>query len=274
MESLESANTPFNGFKLPVIVAVTGIFLIIIYFFIDFIYLRLRTVGNGGPTFMIVGPSGAGKTALFSMLQYGERVSTLPSIEQNVSTTFKLTSVSDQKNFVLIDTPGHQKLRHSMFATLQANQVARSILGVIYMVDASVVSKPEKLREAADYLYDLLRIAERVRLGTDVLIAANKSELFTAVPAKRLRSLLENEITKIRVLRSKSVGSVTSGDEKTVDEEEESDSIIGGRAWLGAPDSKEFHFEDLESDVVVIDGSVEKGSIDSWIRWMEERVVS
>lgn len=186
-----------------------------------------------------------------------------------MTTNYRLPSlVETTKPFVLIDTPGHQKLRHGTFDTIQVSLHARTIHGVLFVVDASAMSKPEKLREAAEYLYDILRITERVRGGTDILIAANKSELFTAVPAKRLRSLLETEFQKIRESRARTVGKVGS------DEKDDDDYEDNAGSWLGLKDGKPFRFEDLESDVIVVDGSVESGKTSGWVNWMEERAVN
>ncbi|KAK7203188.1 signal recognition particle receptor beta subunit-domain-containing protein [Myxozyma melibiosi] len=263
-----------GGYPLPVYLGGLAIACLIAFAVYSFIFSKTHGVAAAGPTFIIAGPSGAGKTALFTLLRYGEKSTTLPSIEQNISTSYRLPSLPDTaKPFVLIDTPGHQKLRQSMFDVLQVSQAARTIHGVLFVVDASAVSKPEKLREAAEYLYDVLRVTEKVRGGSDVLVAANKSELFTAVPAKRLRTLLEAEVQKIRETRTKAIGKVGLDGEK--EEEEDGDSAtVGGDGWLGLRDGKPFRFEDLESDVMVVGGSVETGKVDDWVGWMEERAVN
>ncbi|KAK9238207.1 signal recognition particle receptor beta subunit-domain-containing protein [Lipomyces kononenkoae] len=271
--------TSTSGYGLPVYILGLAFLIITVYFAYELLYRRTKGVAAGGPTFIIAGPSGAGKTALFTLLRYGEKSTTLPSVEQNISTTFRLPNLPDTaKPFVLIDTPGHQKLRHGMFSALQIAQTARTIHGVLYVVDASAISRPERLREAAEYLYDILRITERVRGGTDVLVAANKSELFTAVPAKRLRTLLEVELDKIRESRAKSVDKVgAGGDKHDGDDGDEDDSaVVGGNLWLGRGGEKEgpFKFEDLETEVTVVDGSVDNDKIDGWLGWMEERAVN
>ncbi|KAK9249363.1 signal recognition particle receptor beta subunit-domain-containing protein [Lipomyces tetrasporus] len=264
-----------SGHGLPVYILIVGLLIITAYFAYELIFRRTKGVAAGGPRFIIAGPSGSGKTSLFTLLRYGKKSTTLPSVEQNLTAKFRLPNLPDTaKPFVLIDTPGHQKLRHGMFSALQTAQAARTVLGVLYVVDASAMSRPERLREAAEYMYDILRITERVQGGTDVLVAANKSELFTAVPAKRLRTLLETELYKIRESRAKSVSKVAAGGEKD-DEDDDNEDVVGGSGWIGKRGEKgSFKLEDLETEVTVIDGSVDNGKIDAWIGWMEERAVN
>ncbi|KAJ8099337.1 signal recognition particle receptor beta subunit-domain-containing protein [Lipomyces tetrasporus] len=264
-----------SGYGLPVYILIVGLLIITAYFAYELIFRRTKGVAAGGPRFIIAGPSGSGKTSLFTLLRYGKKSTTLPSVEQNLTAKFRLPNLPDTaKPFVLIDTPGHQKLRHGMFSALQTAQAARTVLGVLYVVDASAMSRPERLREAAEYMYDILRITERVQGGTDVLVAANKSELFTAVPAKRLRTLLETELYKIRESRAKSVSKVAAGGEKD-DEDDDNEDVVGGSGWIGKRGEKgSFKLEDLETEVTVIDGSVDNGKIDAWIGWMEERAVN
>ncbi|KAK9481118.1 signal recognition particle receptor beta subunit-domain-containing protein [Lipomyces japonicus] len=243
--------------------------IIVVYFVYEFIFRKTAGVAAGGPSFIIAGPSSAGKTSLFTLIHYGKKADTVPSIEQNVTTHFRLPSVPDTaKPFILIDTPGHQKLRHGFFDALRIAQAAKTAKGVVFVIDAGAVSRPEKLREAAEYLYDVLQITEKTRGGIDILVAANKSELFTAVPAKRLRSLFETELDKIRKSRAKSVGKV-GGEKQGQNENEEVDDA----EWPGDHD-KQLKLEDLESEITVIDGSVARVNTDGWIRWMEERAVN
>ncbi|KAK9446387.1 signal recognition particle receptor beta subunit-domain-containing protein [Limtongia smithiae] len=174
------------------------------------------------------------------------------------------------KPFVLIDTPGHQKLRHGMFDALRVAQAARTIQGVVFVVDASAMTNGDSFRQAAEYLYDVLLVTNGVRGGTDVLIAANKSELFTAVPAKRLRSLFETELNTIREMRARSLGQTALQSEKA-DEAPVPDNY----RWLGKPgETGPLRLVDLETEVTVLDGSVETGKVDGWVSWMEERAAN
>ena len=130
---------------------------------------------------------------------------------------------------------------------------------------------------AAEYLYEVLLALQR-RTGSGrtskapravhVLIAANKTDLFTALPASLVRSGLEAELGRIR--RSRSQGLLDSGAGPDVaDHEDEEDS------WLGAYGSEKFAFgqmREFDVEVDVIGGSVLAGNVDKWWEWISERI--
>ena len=140
------------------------------------------------------------------------------------------------KKFLLADTPGHGKLRHHAVSNITNPQ---NIKGILFMVDAAeiatsdaVMADNEALRETAEYLYNILLLLQKRALNTKsskgpselpLLIAANKQDLFTALPARMIKTRLESEISKIRISRSK--GLLDSGiGMNDMDEEKE---------WLG-----------------------------------------
>lgn len=135
----------------------------------------------------------------------------------------------------------------------------------------------EGLREAADYLHDLLLLMQKLMDGKTttkapqelpILIAANKMDLFTALPAALVKSSLEREITKVRVSRSK--GLLDSG--MSTDEDEDKDE------WLGEMGSTDFKFSQMEEfniSVEVAGGNVigsDGGSVDAWWKWVANRL--
>ena len=85
------------------------------------------------------------------------------------------------------------------------------------MVDAadlsssSSVDGTDSLRLTAEYLHDILlllqtrssKLGAKDGKGLPLLLAANKLDLFTALPAALVKSALEKEITKVRDSRSK-----------------------------------------------------------------------
>lgn len=100
--------------------------------------------------------------------------------------------------------------------------------------------------------------------GVQFLIACNKNDLFTALPAGRIKGLLEREITKIRESRAKGLMSsgVKGADEMGGDEESE---------WLGEGGEGEFKLEMMEEvgvHVSVRGGSVEKDQSEVWWQWI------
>lgn len=147
------------------------------------------------------------------------------------------------------------------------------------MVDAATLSAgDEGLRQTADYLHDILLLLQK-RVGTKaaktlkdipVLIAANKTDLFTALPVPLVKSSLEGEINKVRTSRSKGLldSGIGMGD---ADDDEKDD-------WLGEMGSTEFKFSQMEEFDIFVEvagGHVEGTdgpTVDKWWRWISERL--
>jgi signal recognition particle receptor subunit beta len=146
-------------------------------------------------------------------------------------------------------------------------------------VDAATFSAgDERLRHTADYLHDVLLLLQKrtesknkaVKALKDipVLIAANKGDLFTALPAPLVKSSLEAEITKVRSSRSKGLLDSGIGMEDVGDRDE----------WLGEVGSSGFRFKQMEEfdvTVQVSGGNVTGGEgpvVDKWWAWISERL--
>ena len=178
-------------------------------------------------------------------------------------------SLQVHKRFLLADTPGHGKLRHHAFDNITKPQ---NLKGIIFMVDAADVSSgSEGLRQAAEFLHDLFLILQkrstisktsRAPKELPVLIAANKLDLFTAIPAPLVKTALETEITNIRTSRHK--GLLDSGigmNEIDIGEEKE---------WLGDGGDGKFEFSQMEEvnvPVSVAGGNVSGSDGPDVARW-------
>ena len=176
------------------------------------------------------------------------------------------------KKFLLVDTPGHGKLRHHALENITNPQ---NLKGLIFVVDAATLSAgDEGLRQTADYLHDVLLVLQK-RVGTKaakalkevpVLIAANKMDLFTALPVALVKSSLEGEITKVRISRSKGLLDSGIGMDDADDEKDD---------WLGEMGSKEFKFSQMEEFDIAIEvagGNVlgDGPIVDKWCKWISE----
>ncbi|KAL4903726.1 hypothetical protein BDW74DRAFT_38804 [Aspergillus multicolor] len=244
-----------------------------------------RTVASPpSSNFLLLGPSGAGKTALLTLLEskssfaakpksrstHTSQTSTLATIRLPVSVPIgsnKYRSVNDtslkeaQRNptkYRVKDTPGHGKLRESQglseLLSMSASKDAKlKLRGVLFMVDTAAISETEALRDAASYLYDVLLVLQKRALQRGkssakaaaeipILIAANKQDLFTALPPGSVREKLEAEIDRIR--KSKSNGLMDASAD--VNEGDDEDDI------LGSYDLKDtFTFKALEDEIGV-----------------------
>lgn len=200
-----------------------------------------------------------------------------------VTASSQYRSVHDSSNQVhkkllLADTPGHGKLRYHAFHSVIKPQ---NLKGIIFVVDAADLSSNDSgavndsLRQTAEYLHDLLLLLQkratniRTSKGPSelpVLIATNKLDLFTALPAALVKTVLEAELSKIRISRNK--GLLDSGigmNDVDVGEEKE---------WLGDVGEGKFDFSQMEEfnvSVSVIGGNVlgaDGPNVKNWWDWI------
>ncbi|KAG4425632.1 hypothetical protein IFR04_001329 [Cadophora malorum] len=241
------------------------------------------------PSIILIGPSGSGKTSLLTLFERGANALTHTSqtpiaVECHlpvgtVAKSNQYRSTNDPSNqvhkkFLLVDTPGHGKLRHHALENITNPQ---NLKGLIFVVDAATLSAgDEGLRQTADYLHDVLLVLQK-RVGTKaakalkevpVLIAANKMDLFTALPVALVKSSLEGEITKVRISRSKGLLDSGIGMDDADDEKDD---------WLGEMGSKEFKFSQMEEFDIAIEvagGNVlgDGPIVDKWWKWISERL--
>jgi signal recognition particle receptor subunit beta len=195
---------------------------------------------------------------------------------------------------LLTDTPGHAKLRHYALDSLgpQGKGKAPRPTGVVFVVDAASLggedpAAPGGLREAAGYLHDVLLRLQRQqaaaaggrRRDVPVLVAANKTDLFTALPAGMVRASLEAEITRQRSTRARGIAAVGSAG-KGEGLDAGADSLGGGEqdendVLAGEAEGK-FEFGRMAEwgvRVTVVGGSAagEETSVGKWWEWIAEQ---
>ncbi|KAL1993351.1 hypothetical protein VTN49DRAFT_3300 [Thermomyces lanuginosus] len=187
--------------------------------------------------------------------------------------------------YVLKDTPGHGKLRESQGLSFVADALQSkkrkdkaNVKGIIYMVDAAALADSnDALRDAAAYLHDVLLTIQRAVLGrkrsakagstaASVLVAANKQDLFTALPAGSVQAKLEAEIDRIR--KSRQRGLMEAGSR-----EEDEEDVLGGDDGRGT-----FTFALLEEEVgirvqvlggaVKSEGETAGAGVRKWEEWI------
>lgn len=176
------------------------------------------------------------------------------------------------RRYQCVDTPGHGKLRSEKALQHLTDPTLR---GIIFVVDAAALDSGEAsgLRDAAGYLHNILLALQRRRTAKSlkgtapvpVLIAANKQDLFTALPPAVVRDRLQADVEKLRVSRSKGIAAV--GEDSEMDPEHDT---LGG----GGEDSftfKKFR-DDYEIQIDVLGGAVrgEEGpsGVRAWEEWI------
>lgn len=246
------------------------------------------------PSVLLAGPSGAGKTSLHTLFERRTSPSdthtsqTPASIELAVSES-RTSSYCDDLDatgatavrFLMIDTPGHGKLRRHALGRLAPEDVQKHKLkAVVFVVDAAALSEPNVLADTAAYLYDvLLRLQKRMGstktskapYAIPVLVAANKTDLFTALPAKLVKSNLEKELGRIRRTRSKGLLDSGVGTDEIAAGGDEADD------WLGEYGSDEFKFDQMREFDIYVDveaGAVlgDKPDVDKWWKWVGKKL--
>ncbi|KAK0118734.1 hypothetical protein ONS95_007621 [Cadophora gregata] len=241
------------------------------------------------PYIVLVGPSGSGKTSLLTLFERGANASTHTSqtpiaVECHlpvgtVAKSNQYRSANDpsshvHKKFLLVDTPGHGKLRHH---ALECITKLQNLKGLIFVVDAATLSAgDEGLRQTADFLHDFLLVLQK-RVGTKttkalkaipILIAANKMDLFTALPVALVKSSLEGAVSKVRVSRSKGLLDSGIGMDDDVNEKDD---------WLGEMGSEEFKFSQMEEfdiAIEVVGGNIlgDDPTVERWWEWISQRL--
>lgn len=205
----------------------------------------------------------------------------LPTTTTTASSRYR--SINDpslqvHKRFLLSDTPGHGKLRYYALDSIIKPQ---NLKGIIFLIDAANISTGtgglgnEGLRESAEYLHDVLLLLQqratvakssRAPKEMPLLIAANKLDLFTALPAALVKTALEAEITNVRSSKAKGLLDSGSGigDADGVEE----------RDLLGDGGEGKFSFSQMEEvnvPVTVLGGNVvgaDGADVARWWDWI------
>lgn len=162
-----------------------------------------------GQMLLLLGQCGAGKTALYYQLKDQSEVKLVSSLSPNRD---KLRiKVGDTEEYLgpieTIDYPGHQRFRGKQ-AELYAD--ARCI---VYLVDSE---DKQKLKDAAEHLYEILTCQEVIELHIPILLACNKSDIGTARTEKFIVEEIEREMEQMRVSRG-----------ATLMDQDQADSYLG-----------------------------------------------
>jgi len=207
---------------------------------ITWLLLKDRPATSKKRSILLVGPSGAGKTAIFHQLTFPgtEAVGFLPSVHVNTGEALLDSPKKPVRMVPVVDLPGYRKLWHHM------DQHLGSAACVVFVLDAS--NFLPVVTEIADLLMEVLGRPEIARKGVPVLIACNKQDLGAKVHTTEfLRKTLQKRIGTLMKTR---VELEKAGAASKLD--------------LGRQDSESFLFDACRSSVTFAPTSVLAGQLE------------
>ena len=156
--------------------------------------------------------------------------------------------------------------------------------GIIFVVDAANLAAGTTaaggLSDTASYLHDALLALQRQHSRgkssksreLPFLVAANKGDLFTALPAPLVKAALEGEIGRIRESRARGLAEVErvgeglgSGEEGVREEEEALGGTTEGKFEFGVMKEWDVHVDVVGGSVT---GEGESGDVEEWWDWV------
>jgi len=180
-------------------------------------FLRRKSLRSKKTDLLLLGAPDAGKTSLMTALVYNQPLPTLTSLQTNSS----VYALSPNKNFHLIDVPGHPRIRD------QYQEYVPNAKAIAFVVDASTVSRNGAA--VAEHLHHILHTITSLppsQTLPSLLIVAHKADLLKTgwsasqqepLAVNRVKTILERELEKRRASQSGGVGVEGLGaeDEKT-----------------------------------------------------------
>ncbi|KAJ2703696.1 hypothetical protein H4218_000162 [Coemansia sp. IMI 209128] len=215
---------------------------------------------------VIVGPMGAGKTALWTRLRFPDSA-TQPETQTSMSVNSAEAHINESKAY-LVDIPGHQKYR------LDRDSYLPMARGIIFVVDSARVT--ETVRTTAELIYDVLANKKVQTNETPMLLLCNKQDDPMALSNTRVKALLEDEIDKLRASRQAGLdslrdahvaasGAAAGGDDDDAAADERTSDFLGY-------DGKKFSFEDLPNPIQINESSLVLGHDMSGLELIENWV--
>ncbi|CAH8473832.1 unnamed protein product [Schistosoma turkestanicum] len=150
---------------------------------------------------LFVGACDAGKTTLFSSIVYGNPSSTFTSLSENVKSL-----QTDKKALVLIDVPGHEKVRNEIIRKYKLDTLA-----LVFVIDSKSIQSD--IKDIAEFLYNILVDKVFIKNRVKLLVACNKQDATTAKGVSVVTHLLEKELNTLTFTRT---GALAGLDQSTI----------------------------------------------------------
>lgn len=225
-------------------------------------------IASNTRSFIICGQQGSGKTNLFHLLTKRKLpILTVSTLECKVDDLLMNEEFQDHKTFQdvkIIDFPANKKLKN-LYLTPYLHEHLNEIQGIIYIIDSSNFDS-NACHKVAEDLLEILNITESKLNGIDVLIFANKNDLFTSKKSEKIKELLESEIGKIHDLKLRGLNKVDIDSNKNdLDNEDNLDLAIK---------NGKFQFQLLEGNIDFSQGNIFKDKWSTITDWIYEKIAN
>lgn len=162
-----------------------------------------------GDLLLILGQCGSGKTALYYQLKDSEEAGEVKLVSSLTPNRAKLQIKAGglEKAIDTIDYPGHQRFRG------RQAELYKEARCIVYLVDSE---DKQKLKDAAEHLYEILTSHEVIEINIPILLACNKSDLSGARTEKFIIEEIEREMEQMRTSRA-----------ATLEGQDQADSYLG-----------------------------------------------
>lgn len=221
-------------------------------------------------SFVICGLQGSGKTNLFHLLTTGKlptlTVSTLEPKSGELLLNEELVKHSTFQDLEIMDFPANAKLKN-LYLVPYLKEKLVEIQGIIYILDSSNFDA-KICHQVAEDLFQILNITEGKQNGVDILIFANKNDLFTSKKTNKIKEMLESEIGKIHELKLRGLGQVDTSINGQSEGNDEDDNLD-----IAAKDGR-FQFLLLDGNVAFAEGNIFKNKYDKITNWLYEKIVN
>lgn len=228
-----------------------------------FLMKRHSLITSNKRKFIICGLQGSGKTNLFHLLTNGKLpILTVSTLEPKTKPLLLNEEYNKHKTFQdveIIDFPANSKLKN-LYLLPYFHDKLNEIRGIIYLIDSSNFDS-KICHQVSEDLLEILSITEGKPNGIDMIIFANKNDLFTSKKITKIKEMLENEIGKIHELKLHGLNKV-EGDYDEIDNLD-----------IAAKDGK-FQFQLLDGNVDFADGNIFKDKYSKITDWLYEKIVN
>lgn len=228
-----------------------------------FLMKRHSLITSNKRKFIICGLQGSGKTNLFHLLTNGKLpILTVSTLEPKTKSLLLNEEYNKHKTFQdveIIDFPANSKLKN-LYLLPYFHDKLNEIRGIIYLIDSSNFDS-KICHQVSEDLLEILSITEGKPNGIDMIIFANKNDLFTSKKITKIKEMLENEIGKIHELKLHGLNKV-EGDYDEIDNLD-----------IAAKDGK-FQFQLLDGNVDFADGNIFKDKYSKITDWLYEKIVN